>query len=347
MSYRVTSLWLSDQFRQQQDRPVSFQNVLVTGANGFIGQNLCSRLVESGKQVTACIREQADASALQEISGPVKIHRLFSLGAENDLSKALSHVDVVIHLAGRAHVMHEIVADPLKEFRRVNVGGTERLASIAAKMGVRRFIYVSSIKVNGEGTKRLPFGADDSPGYCDPYGQSKWEAEERLRQIAEIAQMEWVVVRPPLVYGPAVRGNFLTLLKTVLRQLPFPVGSLHNAKSLVSVFNLNDFISLLVDHPAAANNRFMVADERDISTPDLIRSVAAALHCPVRIVPCPELVLRFVGSALNRKAAIDRLCSSLVVDRQKTKDLFGWSAPTTLDWGLERTVSWFLSTTAE
>jgi nucleoside-diphosphate-sugar epimerase len=209
-------------------------------------------------------------------------------------------------------------------------------------MGVKRFIYMSSIKVNGEVTSGTPFRADDSPGYRDPYGQSKWEAEERLRQTAEAAHMEWVIVRPPLVYGPGVGGNFLSLMWSVLRRTPLPVGSLRNSRSLVSDFNLTDFLSLLVDHPAAANNRFLVTDPHDISTPELIRHLAAALGCPHRILPCPEAVLRLAGTVLKRQSTIDRLCSSLVVDRQKTKDLLGWSAPTTLDWGLDRTAEWFL-----
>jgi UDP-glucose 4-epimerase len=238
--------------------------------------------------------------------------------------------------------MHETDANPLEAFRAVNVAGTEALASTAAQMGVKRFIYMSSIKVNGEVTSGTPFRADDSPGYCDPYGQSKWEAEERLRQIAEASNMEWVIVRPPLVYGPGVRGNFLCLMWSIFRRTPLPVGSLHNSRSLVSDFNLTDFLSLVVDHPAAANNRFLVTDPHDISTPDLIRHVATALGCPHRILPCPEAVLRLAGKVLKKQTTIDRLCSSLVVDRQKTKDLLGWSAPTTLDWGLDRTAAWFL-----
>jgi len=316
--------------------------VLVTGANGFIGQHLCRRLVESGKDVTACIREDSNESSLADILGSLRICRMPSLDADTNLSAVFHQVDAVIHLAGRAHVMHDTSPDPLGEFRKVNVSGTESLASIAAQNGVKRFIYTSSIKVNGEMTNGAPFYADDPAGYRDPYGQSKWEAEERLRQIAEEGRMEWVIVRPPLVYGPEVRGNFLTLLKSVRRRIPLPVGRLHNSRSLVSTFNLSDFLSVLLDHPAAANNRFLVADQEDLSTPDLIRRIAAALHCPPRIIPCPEAFLRVAGNALGRKAAVQRLISSLVVDRQKARDIVGWSAPTTLDWGLDRTAEWFL-----
>jgi nucleoside-diphosphate-sugar epimerase len=322
---------------------MSLKRVLVTGANGFIGRHLCRRLVEAGQEVTACIREEADTSVLTAISGPLKILRIPSFAATADLAPVLSSVDRVVHLAGRAHVMRETVRNPLDAFRSVNVGGTESLASLAAQQGVRRFIYMSSTKVNGEATNGNPFCADDPPGYCGPYGQSKWEGEERLRQIAEEANMQWVIVRPPLVYGPAVRGNFLTLLRSVFRRLPLPLGSLHNRRSLVSVFNLSDFVCLLLDHPAAANNRFMVSDQHDISTPELLRCIAEALHCPSRVFPCPEAALRMAAALLGRRSATQRLCSSLVVDTQKATDSLCWSAPTTLSWGLSRTAEWFFT----
>lgn len=319
------------------------RRVVVTGANGFIGNHVCRRLVESGKEITACIRAHADASQLAAIPGPLSIHRMPSVGGDFDLARLFSSADAVVHLAGRAHVMRETTASALDEFRKVNVDGTHTLASIAAQQGVKRFIYMSSIKVNGEATHGHPFHADDPPGYSDPYGQSKWEAEERLRQIAAGTAMQWVVVRPPLVYGPGVRGNFLTLLRSVFRRLPLPLGSLHNRRSLVSVFNLSDFVCLLLDHPAAANSRFLVSDQQDLSTPDLLRRIAEAFHCPSRILPCPEVALHMAATVLGRRSATQRLCSSLVVDTQKTTDFLCWSAPTTLSWGLSRTAEWFLS----
>jgi nucleoside-diphosphate-sugar epimerase len=320
------------------------RRVVVTGANGFIGNHVCRRLVESGKEVTACIRAQADASFLAAIPGRLRIHRIPSVCRDDDLARVFSSADAVIHLAGRAHVMRETVAAPLNEFRKVNVGGTETLASIAAQQGVKRFIYMSSIKVNGEATNGHPFRADDPPGYSGPYGQSKWEAEERLRQIAADTAMQWVVVRPPLVYGPGVRGNFLTLLRSVFRRLPLPLGSLHNRRSMVSVFNLSDFVCHLLDHPAAANSRFLVSDQHDLSTPGLLRSIAEALDCPSRILPCPEMALHMAAAMLGRRSVTQRLCSSLVVDTQKTADSLHWRAPTTLSWGLSRTAEWFLTT---
>ena len=321
---------------------MSLKHVVVTGANGFIGRHLCRKLVETGKDVTACIRERADVSVFGDLSSSMRLCRIPSLDLGENLSGILRKADAVIHLAGRAHLMHETAENPLSEFRQVNVRGTENLASIAVQSGVKRFIYLSSIKVNGEATEGRAFFADDQPDYCDHYGQSKWEAEERLLQIATGTEMEWVVVRPPLVYGPEVRGNFLALMKCVFRRIPLPVGSLHNSRSLVSVYNLSDLLCLLLDHPGAANNRFLVSDSEDISTPDLVRRMAVALHRSARIVRCPEAVLHLAGTLLRQNAAVQRLCSSLVLDREKTSNYLGWSAPMTLDWGLDRTAEWFL-----
>lgn len=323
------------------------KHVVVTGANGFIGRHLCQTLIDAGKQVTACIRDQAEASLPGRSSGSLTVSRIPSLDHHDDLLRILQNADAVIHLAGRAHVMREIEKDPLREFRRVNVTGTETLASIALKAGVRRFIYLSSIKVNGEATEGTAFSADDPPGYSDPYGQSKWEAEERLRQIAMGTNMEWVVVRPPMVYGAGVRGNFLSLVKCVFRRIPLPVGSLNNRRSLVSVYNLCDLLCLLLDHPAAANSRFLASDREDISTPDLVRRIAIALHRSPRILPCPEKVLLMAGVVARQKAAVQRLCSSLVLDREKNTHVLGWSAPMPLDRGLDRTAEWFLDWAVE
>lgn len=318
------------------------KSVLVTGANGFVGQHVCRMLIDSGWYVTACVRQGASLSGLGESSGTLKVARLSSAGVEGEYSRAFSGVETVIHLAGRAHVMHETEREPLQVFRSVNVAGTESCALAAASAGVKRFILVSSTKVNGEFTAGAPFSADDPPGFCDPYGQSKWEAEERLREVATATGMEWVVVRPPLIYGPGVRANFLKLFDLVFRRIPMPLGGLHNRRALVSVFNLSDFLVSILEHPAAANNRFIVADQNDISTPDLIRCIGNALHRPARLISCPESVLRGVARMLGQRAAIQRLCSSLTVDRQKTKVLIGWDAPRSVNWELERTANWFL-----
>lgn len=309
-----------------------------------MGRHVCRKLVESGLEVTACIREQADASVFGEVLNSLRIYRIPSAGHEEKLAGVLRNSDGVIHLSGRAHVMRETAADALEAYRKVNVGGTENLASMAALSGVKRFIYMSSIKVNGEATEGNPFVADGPPNYSDPYGQSKWEAEERLREIASGTGMEWVVVRPPLVYGPNVKGNFLSLMRSVARGIPLPVGSLHNRRSLVSIYNLSDFLYTLLDHPGAGNQRFVVSDAEDISTPELVQSLAAAMHRRARVVRCPEAILRLAGSLLGKSGAVQRLCSSLVLDREKAKKRLGWSAPLAFDWCLERTAEWFLST---
>lgn len=321
---------------------MSLNRVVVTGANGFIGQHVCRQLLESGKEVTACVRETADASVLQRLSGPLRICRMPSLGLESDLSPILRNAEAVIHLAARVHVMRETAGDPLLEFRKVNVEGTGNLASIALRNGVRRFIYLSSVKVNGEVTDESAFFADDAPDYCDPYGQSKWEAEERLRQITTGTSMEWVIVRPPLVYGPGVRGNFLALMKGISRGIPFPLGSVNNSRTLLSVYNLSDLLCVLVDHPAAGNNRFLAGDSEEISTPDLVRRLAKALHRSARIFRCPESLLFGAAALFQRQAAMQRLCSSLVLDCGKTTQMLGWRPPVDLDTGLNRTAEWFL-----
>jgi nucleoside-diphosphate-sugar epimerase len=320
---------------------VSTHCVLVTGANGFIGQHVCRALAEEGKEVIGCLRNRTEASALNAIPG-VRVQIVSSLDAEAEMAPVLASCDAVVHLAGRAHIMHDTAPDPLAEFRRVNVGMTAALATMAARAGIRRFLLASSIKVNGEATNGRPFCADDPPAYCDPYGQSKWEAEEKLREIADASGMEWVAVRPPLVYGPGVRANFFALLRAVYRGVPLPMGGVHNRRSLVSVYNLSDFISCALTHPAAAGNRFFVADAEDISTPELIRAIARSMNRTARLLPIPESILRAAASALGRRALVKRLCSSLTVDREKAKTLLGWTAPLALDAGLSRTAEWFL-----
>jgi nucleoside-diphosphate-sugar epimerase len=319
------------------------KHVVVTGSNGFIGRHLCRQLAEGGRQVTACIREGADPSVIGEQNGNLRVCRVGRSGDDAGLSGVLRTADAVIHLAGRAHVMHETVDNPLAEFRRANVGLTEALAALALENGVKRFIYLSSIKVNGEATEDKPFMADDWPGYCDAYGQSKWEAEEALRRVATDTWMEWVVVRPPLVYGPHVRGNFFSLLRQISRRTPLPIGSIHNRRSLVGVHNLADLLCVLVDHPRAANQCFLASDSEDVSTPELARGMGRALKRPARIVRCPEMLLKLAGTLAGKRNGIQRLCSSLVLDRHKTSQMLGWSAPVTLDCGLRETAEWFLA----
>lgn len=313
--------------------------ILVTGANGFVGRHLCRELAKSGRDVVAAVRNHAAATKLDECAS--EICRTGPVGPGTDWTRALKGCDAIIHLVARVHVMRDPEREPLNAFREINVKGTERLCKQACDMGVRRFIFVSSIKVNGEATNGHAFRADDAPNYQDPYGQSKWEAEERLRILAEEAGMEWVVVRPPLIYGPGVRGNFLTLLACVSRGMPLPLGSVNNQRSLIGVQNLASLLNLLIDHPAAAGKRFLVKDGEDVSTPELIRKVATALHRTPRLIPIPESLLLTAGTLLHRRPAVERLCGSLVVDTTKTTELLQWTPPHSLDSGLQSTARWF------
>ena len=315
------------------------KHIFVTGANGFVGKHLCDHLVAQGHSVTACVRGDAAASLVEGAS-----LRTVSIGGLSDgkrWSELLPGVDTVIHLAARVHVMHDRAADPLSEFRKVNVDGTRTLATQARCAGVRRFVYLSSIKVNGEATPEGEFRADDRPGFLDPYGQSKWEAEQALQEVAQGSAMEWVIVRPTLVYGPGVRGNFLSLLRLVHRGLPLPLGSARNRRSLVSVYNLVDLLARVVHHPGAAGQTFLVKDPEDVSTGELIRRVAKALHKTPRLLPVPTKVLLRSAQLLRQEKVAQRLLGSLVVNTDKTSELLEWTAPMSLDRALEKTCLWF------
>jgi nucleoside-diphosphate-sugar epimerase len=243
----------------------------------------------------------------------------------------------VIHAAARAHIMKDEVADPLAEYRRVNVDGTLNLARQAAAAGVKRFIFISSIKVNGEQTPLgQPFTADDTPAPEDAYGISKWEAEQGLQQLATETGMEVVIIRPPLVYGPGVKGNFASMIKLVAKGLPFPLGAIHNQRSLVAVDNLVDLIITCIDHPVAANQVFLAGDGQDLSTTELLRGVAKAMGKPARLIPVPSSLLMLGATLLGKKAVAQRLLGSLQVDIAKARNLLGWEPPVSVEEGLER-----------
>jgi nucleoside-diphosphate-sugar epimerase len=317
---------------------MNHERILVTGANGFIGRHLCRRLADDGIQVSACVRSGADLSTLPR-APEISIHETAPLGPDTDWSPALRRVDTVIHLAARVHVMRETAADPLGEFHRVNVRGTEHLASMAAAHGVRRFIFVSSL--NGSAAGDAVYRADDQPSDCNLYGSSKWEAEERLGEVAAATGMECVVIRAPLVYGPGVKGNFLSLLKCLSKGFPLPFASIRNKRSLLNVDNLTDLLCRAIHHPAAPGNRFLVKDAEDLSTVDLVRRLGRALHVEPRLFPFPPAILLAGGKLLGRERAVQRLCSSLVVDTQKTQELLGWTPPFSIDSGLTATAQWF------
>jgi UDP-glucose 4-epimerase len=253
----------------------------------------------------------------------------------SDWTAALDGIDTVVHLAARVHVMRDTATDPLGAFRRINVDGTMNLARQAAAAGVRRFVFVSSLKVNGEAGS---YTEADVPAPADPYGVSKWEAERALRDLAGESGLELVVIRPPLVYGPGVGANFAALVRAVRRHLPLPLGLVHNRRSLVALDNLVDVIATCVDHPAAANEVFLVSDGEDLSTPDLIRRLAAAMGTRALLLPVPPPLLRAAAAIAGRTATIDRLLGSLSVDITKVRTLLAWSPPVGVDEALRRAV---------
>lgn len=299
--------------------------VLVTGARGFVGEALCRTL--SYKQIahTKTSRSWAapDTVAVGEHDD------------ETDWTHALQHCTTVVHLAARVHMMDEQAYEPLAAYRRTNVMGTLRLARQAAAAGVQRFIFISSIKVNGDSSAPgQPFRADDAPAPQDPYGVSKLEAEQGLRQIAEQTGMQVVIIRPPLVYGPGVGANFAALLRAVRRGIPLPLGAIENQRSLVAVDNLVDLILVCTTHPAAANQTFLVSDGQDVSTPDLVRGLASAAGTRVRLPRVPVALLSTMAGLLGRRRVISRLCDNLAVDIALTRTVLDWTPPVSLDEGL-------------
>ncbi|WP_044874955.1 SDR family oxidoreductase [Pseudomonas sp. LFM046] len=315
------------------------KRLLLTGASGFVGQEILRRLGDDpGFEVVASARRTERC-----FSGAATTVQVPGLDARTNWESALTNVNVVIHCAARVHVMSDSEADPLAAFRRVNVEGTLNLARQARDAGVRRFIFVSSIKVNGEGTEPgRPYTADQAPEPVDPYGISKLEAEHGLRQIAEESRMEVVIVRPTLVYGPGVKANFLSMMRWLHRGIPLPFGAIDNRRSLVSIYNLVDLLVTCIDHPAAANQAFLVSDGLDVSTTDLLRRMSKALERPARLFPVPAGLLELAAMSLGKRSLSQRLCGSLQVDIGKTRALLGWTPPVSLDEGLRRTAKYFL-----
>jgi nucleoside-diphosphate-sugar epimerase len=314
----------------------SLNRVLVTGATGFVGRSLCNVLVESGYSVRAAVRGRDAAAPAGTEPVPVG-----DIGIDTDWAPVVAGVDLVIHAAARAHVLHDAAANS-ELYRQTNTAGTTSLASAAATAGVRRFVFLSSIKVNGEETDGRAYRADDEPHPSDPYGVSKWLAEQSLRDIAGRTRLEVVIVRPPLVYGPGVRANFLRLMRWVDKGVPLPLGSIDNRRSLVSIWNLCDLLANLLQNPAACGT-WMVSDPEDFSTPELIRRIGVAMKRRTRLLPVPVAVLSCLGSLTGRRDEVRRLCGSLVADVSQTRSVLGWSPPMSVAEGLSRTASWYLS----
>jgi len=312
---------------------------LVTGATGFVGRAVLERVAGDG----ACRLRAVARRPVQAIRG-VDVVNVGDLGPKTDWSTALSGVDAVVHAAARVHVIRDKAVDPLAEFRRVNVSGTLNLAKQAAAAGVQRFIFLSSIKVNGEQTSvGRSYTSDDTPAPAGPYGISKYEAELGLRELAQVTGMDVVIIRPVLVYGPGVKGNFRSMMRWLNMGIPLPLGSIHNARSLVALENLVDLVATCLRHPAAANRTFMVSDGEDTSTTELLQRVAAALGTSARLLPVPGWMLQTAASALGMGDVALRLCASLQVDIGKTREVLGWVPKVGLDEALQRTAQNFMA----
>lgn len=329
--------------------------VLVTGASGFIGQALCKALVKSSHSVRRAVRAGTsnDKNGYLHTSGRAvdlvvtenhevaETIAIGSIGPETNWADALTGVETVVHLAARVHVLKERARNPLAEFHLVNVAGTERLARMAASAGVRRLVYVSSIKVNGERTHESPFRENDTPEPQDAYGLSKWEAEQALLKIAAETGLEVVIVRPPLVYGPGVGGNFLRMMNWINRGIPLPLGSIRNSRSLIYLGNLVDALVTCVTHPRAAGMTFLVSDGEDVSTPELIRRLAQVMERRSRVFPFPPALLRLAGLLTGKSAEVERLLSSLRVDSSKIRGKLQWTPSFSMTQGLRETAAWY------
>jgi UDP-N-acetyl-alpha-D-quinovosamine dehydrogenase len=310
--------------------------VLITGANGFVGRPLCEEMLRQGWRIRAAIR-----SSIQMPNG-VETAEVDDIDGDTDWTSALRGVDIVIHLAARVHIMKDAAADPLAEFLKVNLHGTKNLAQQAAHAGIKRLVYVSSIKVNGEETHdQCNFTEEDMPAPQHPYGISKWQAEQALRRIAQESDLQVVIVRPPLVYGPGVKGNFNSLMAAIDKGIPLPLASAHNIRSQVYVGNLVSALITCAIHPVAAGQTYLVRDSENISTALLVKKISVALGRNNRSFYFPEKLLRIVAAALGRADQIDRLFGSLRVSDEKLCGELGWIPPYTLEQGLGATAAWY------
>jgi len=315
------------------------RRIIVTGATGFVGRALIQCLAADVQYLPIAVTRSKQV----ELSQDVRSVTVGGIASDTDWTRALTGVDVVIHAAARVHVMNEQSFDPLAAFRKVNVEGTLNLARQAAAAGVKRFIFVSSIKVNGEGTAPgKSYKADDAPEPMDSYGISKLEAEQGLRVIAAETGMAVVIIRPVLVYGPGVKANFLSMMRWLNKGVPLPFGAIYNKRSLVALDNLVDLIVTCIEHPAAANQTFLVSDGEDLSTSELLRRMGVALGKPARLLPVPSLLLKTGAAILGKQALAQRLCGSLQVDISKTRELLGWTPPVSVDQALANTAEDFL-----
>ena len=308
--------------------------ILITGASGFVGRALIPRLLSAGHALRATSRTDPFTSGIEGFL-PIDI------GPETNWRTALEGVHAVVHLAARVHQLSDSASDPLPAYRAINALGTLNLAEQAAQAGVKRFVFMSTAKVWGERSGDRPFDETSPARAEDPYGISKWEAEVGLQHIAQKTGMDYVTLRPPLVYGPGVKANFLRLMRWIDRGYPLPFAAIHNRRSLIGLGNVIDAIAASIDSPAAANQTFGVADDASISTPDLIRCLATQLHRPTRLFPISPTLLRYAARCARREAEIARLTENLEVDISRIQQSLNWHPPYSLQSCIEETVSWY------
>lgn len=307
--------------------------ILVTGANGFVGKALCAEIHSRGMQVLGAIRHKS------QLLNELKVIEVGEINVHTNWESALIDCKIVIHLAARVHVMQETSKDPLTAFRQINVEGTLNLARQAIKAGVKRFIFVSSIKVNGEHTRPgKSFAALDAPNPQDAYGLSKYESERALLELGIETGLEVVIIRPPLVYGKGVKANFKSLIKLAQLNIPLPFGSITNKRSLIYIENLIDFIILSVNHPSAANQTFLISDDEDVSTTQLIKYIKSASGKRYLLIPVSQGLLSCVFKLIGKSTLSHRLLGNLQVDITKAKTLLNWKPPYSVKEGIERTV---------
>lgn len=308
--------------------------ILVTGATGFVGQALVVKLLAEKNNVIAGVRRKSFV-----FDSKLKQLELGDLSSGEAISLDSASIDIIIHTAARVHIMNETIgSDPLTEFRKVNTAATINLARQAADVGVKRFIFISSVKVNGEMTiAGKPFQPTDDDIPTDPYGLSKYEAEQGLLKIADETGMEVVIIRPPLIYGPNVKANFSSMMKWVYKGIPLPLGAIENKRSLIGIDNLCDFIIHCIDHPKAANEVFLISDGEDVSTSELLNKVAKAFGLKARLLPISVSIMTFAATLIGKKAVANRLFSSLQVDSAKARDLLDWKPLITMDEQLKKT----------
>ena len=312
-------------------------NVLITGASGFIGKALCKKMLRNGWQVRGAIRFENLMCNLPDGVQPVFIG---SIGPNTEWRKATSNIDVVVHLAAQVHKTRNVPKDPLSEYRRVNVYGTKVLARAAADNGIKRFVYLSTVKVNGEG-RTTSYTEKDKPEPIDPYAVSKWESENVLHVISCETDLEVVIIRSPLVYGPYVKANFLRLLKMIDYGIPLPLASVQNRRSLIYLENLLDAIITCIKHPRVTGQTYFVSDGKDVSTPELIRLISKYMGKNSRLFPFSPSMLKTIGKIAGRSAEINRLIGSLCVECSKIRRMLGWNAPYTPEEGIRKTVLWY------